>query len=183
MNDFWFIFSIICFLQAEGAKMKIRIMQFSVLIVSLIITSCISEHKPMYGKDFNDERFKANIPAIPENWKESGSNSKSTNWYNPDFNILFDAHTPFHASKYIEIERGELKLEQDIYYGSEDVRWDDSTQRESISITVFYEGVSSNLDNIELNRQIFITNKSVFMEEISLEEAEKVLMSWGIEYP
>lgn len=138
----------------------------------------------MYGKEFNQERVAANIPILPDNWEASGSNSlKSMKWYNPDLDNLLEAHIPFHASKYIQLEYGALKLEQDIYYGSEDVRWDDSTQRESISITVFYEGIVSGFDHVELKREIFITNNSSFMGEISLEEAEGILKSWGIDYP
>lgn len=154
------------------------------ILVSLItLISCNGGSQPLYGKDFNDQRSRAGAPTIPDDWEVVSFSSNYTQWYNPRLEEYIKSHTPFHASKYVEYERGTLNFEQDIYYGFEDVHSRDGTFRESISITVYYGGIIDNFDIMELIWEILLSDENGFMEDISLEDAKRILGVWKIYYP
>jgi len=138
---------------------------------------------PLYGPEYNEAREKIGLPVIPSDWTVIPG-SEESNWYKPNWQDEKNRRIPVHSSKYINYPSGALVYETDHYYGPGDWNCEGDICREQLFITYCYQADSQCNDT----KGWFITYMSAGTtgfgrEFISLEEAKKVLDSWGLSYP
>lgn len=116
---------------------------------------------------------------IPNNWQPEGVDSRECTWYNPDREVKFENHIPVHWSKYVSFRGDVIVSESDKYLGSRDYTLDDSTSREFIFMTYYYQKDGSG-PRWEVTLWTPEMRDSAKLQ-ISLEKADQILREWGID--
>lgn len=156
-----------------------------VLSVALFVTTVAcgmlpSQPAPKYGPEYNAERMRIGLPILPENWKLVYSGTDGAAWLNPEADAKERARIPVHSEKSVRYEDGVLISEGDSYYGSKDYTYFDGTDREFVGITYHFK-IGKN-DRLQQLGWTAVRHDAAEPngKDISLEEAEAILKSWGL---
>ena len=134
-----------------------------------------------YGREYNPERQKVGLPTIPADWEGMESCGYAT-WINPVTAEKVKNHIPVHWFKEVNYAYGTLIVENDKYYGKNDYMCDDGTCREQLTITYYFQADNNGIDG-KWEAQLLSdeTWNHSAEENISLDEAKKILETWGIQ--
>jgi hypothetical protein len=148
-----------------------------VVAVALAIAGCGGGPKPKYGLDFNGQRAQKKIPAIPNDWVNYNTfnNANEAAWRPPG---IVDYSKPYHARKSVRYYGGTITDEMDVYYSGKS--WsmksaDGGTDWESIVVSYSYEDEQKGRDPWTCGYHGEAGGK-----DLTLDEAETMLKSWGI---
>jgi hypothetical protein len=164
------------------------------VIAMLVLLACCKPKVPLrYGKEFNSERRRHGLPVIPEDWKLDGNvgamHGRADVWLNPKNELPGDLPVPMHFSKGILYTQDEILEESDLYYGprrfSHFTGVEVRSYRESIMITYCFRRIPEH-DIAVCTRPgwhvSYLDGKTQDNSRpITLVEAERILLTWGIE--
>lgn len=158
---------------------------FSCLI---LVTSCITSNTSDYGKRYNFEREKRNIPIIPDNWSVRTENNINF-WFNPDDYLNGFGGNPWgdgvdfqpkHFQKTVELYSENFVKETDGYLGKEVLEIkNEIVIRERIFITCFYS--LSDIFDVQCTSTVYTKEVEIVDGDFSV--GKSILEKWGIKYP
>jgi len=150
----------------------------------LLINKVSNQDLLIYGKQFNIEREKRDIPIIPDSW-DSFSSSGRTIWQNPVWDkttrTYGDGGEPLiiHYQKVVIIQNEYTIEETDIYLGDALEIVADNLVLEKIEITCTYNPNNTS----EKKCSTKINTKDVVYSGDDIDKAIQILSEWNISYP
>lgn len=147
-------------------------MKHIIAIVTLLVMAGCSAPPPRFGLEQNGARKETRLPVVEPNWRLTQSLNSEAAW---STGYKFDG-TAGHAGKKVLYPGGNLTVEEDYYYSGKTFvpAWDPDAGTISEGITIRYDYTTTNAP-----WKCFYCNKDN-LAEIPLDEAERVLQSWGL---
>ena len=149
-----------------------------VILAAILLSGCGQAPLPKFAQDCNAKRQELGLPVIATGWVNynQANNGQEAAWRTPGSN----QHAPNHYGKKVLYASGQWEMEQDYYYSGKTFPADDpdgGTEWEEVTVsyafvehpgypqgwTCHYKGPANRGER-----------------RIKLEEAEKILASWGI---
>jgi hypothetical protein len=152
----------------------------SLASVATLLAACsVQSPTPRFGAEHNAERIKRALPVISPQWENYnvGNNASEAAWRTTGYD--FDSGRPAHFGKKVGYPSGALDWEEDYYYSGRKFNGsiidpDSGTAWESITVHYDYRASGSPW-------QCSVTSdRHGGQKEITLEEAEAILLSWGL---
>ncbi len=163
-------------------KLLLLVLGVVLFLATVACGSLPSRPAPKYGPEYNAERMKVGLPILPENWKLVYSGTDGAWWLNPEADAKERARIPVHSTKSVSYEEGVLISDGDSYYGSKDYTNQDGTFREFVGITYHFKVGKNDRPGQQLGWDAIRCDAAEpYGKYISLEEAEAILNSWGLE--
>ncbi len=162
--------------QYRNKPSESKIIMIVLVICTVLISGCRSKTPAKYGREHNDERKRHLIPVIPDDWFE-----QDDGWWKPSRDIA--QTVPHHCQKYITYDEQGLHTENDTYYSGKTYPEPDSDsgpgakRRERLDITYDYDAKGEE----RYPWTFHIDSGERSKPPGTLEEAEAILKSWGIE--
>lgn len=143
------------------------------VIALMSFASGCTRHSDKYGGAFNPARVKRGIPIIPSNWSITDFGQ-----YFDCVNPNVDQTKPHHLSKRVFVGKdGQINGETDQFYsGKMFVDPDGGNMPQKLGVTYYY--TQEKAGNPWLFYLTLGANES--MREITLQEADGILDSWGL---
>jgi hypothetical protein len=149
----------------------------ALVICAVLISGCRAKTPAKYGREHNDKRKKRLIPIIPDDWHWFG---RLDTW---ESSQDIAQTVPHYASKYMTYDEQGLHAESDCYYSGKTYPEPDSDsgpgakRRERLDITYDYDAEEEG----RYPWTFHIDSGEHSKPPGTLEEAEALLKSWGIE--
>jgi hypothetical protein len=150
----------------------------ALLIVSLILLAGCGKPTPAkFAQGSNPKRKEIGLPIIGKQWMNYNrfNNGTEAAWRTPGSNH----DSPNHASKKVLYKSGQWEMEQDYYYSGKTGSSPDpdgGTQWEKVTVSYAFVPRSGYPKGWTCHYQ----SPTNWFEETTLEEAERILTSWGI---
>lgn len=160
------------------------------IISCLSLLSCKKE-RPNFGMGFNEERKKIGLPVLSENWKYKkiiGGDGKTERWINPR------PKYPCQLIKTVTFDQNKkIIYEKNTYYGVNtfpSIDAGDATMTESLFISYYFQDEKRKNDWSKEKLKKKGWNCSFYSQktqssgntEITKEQADSILVAWGIKY-
>jgi hypothetical protein len=146
----------------------------------MFLAGCsVQSPAPRFGVEHNAERIKRELPVILPQWENYnvGNNASEAAWRMASYD--FDSGRAEHFGKKVGYPSGALDWEEDYYYSgrkfdSSIIDPDSGTAWERITVHYDYHASDSPW------QCSVISDRHGGMKQITLEEAEAILRSWGL---
>ena len=148
-----------------------------------------------YAVSYNSERAKHAVAPLPAGWIAGDfSSDNEITWLNPAKNDFEAKSKSFHVYKFLSLRNDSVEMESDRYYSGK--KWSDpgfeggKEESESLTINYYYQAAAYPVCPGDLYKKDWAVNIFPWFCElrtsprtryISIEEANAILTSWGID--
>lgn len=142
----------------------------------------------LYAKAWNQERVKRGITPYYPNLILDQSDSSGASWTNVAYTSAYETTRPIHRYKMIHLNKGDLEFEVDFFLSGK--KWSQPTFEsgsefpEYLMITYYYD--TTNYNNTTMAGKCCapwhcVYENSPLEKQITIDEADSILKSWGID--